>query len=295
LEASNKLTSLDLKVEFNNVDIIVQWFRVMKNSGSWHIGRHVHSYIELHLIKEGSCRVVLDNGELIVQKDEFYISSPGVYHEQFGNNDGEFLEYCLCFDTEIKSGEDTEGSLLAKLINDSPCVSAQDAYGAIAAFDSALKEAFNMELGYYNKIKSLTSLIILSAARTINCGKILDYRVPLKEVNVDLRFNMIKKYVEDNILSAITPRELSTHMHLSERQILRIIKQKLGMSTKEYINIKRLEKAKELIGNTNMSIKELAEIMGFSSEYYFSQFFKRTSGYPPTFLRHGSSKPVNKH
>lgn len=78
-------------------------------------------------------------------------------------------------------------------------------------------------------------------------------------------------------------------MFLSSRQIGRIIRQYNGMTTKEFIIQKKLDKAKQLLKDSELTIKEISDQMGFSSEYYFSQSFKKQEGYPPKIFRENTN------
>jgi len=85
----------------------------------------------------------------------------------------------------------------------------------------------------------------------------------------------------NNIRFQITILSLADYMHLSEKQVYRIVKEQTGKAAKNYINERKLQKAKALLKDTDFSVKEISEKMGFSSEYYFSQFFKRGEGMAP--------------
>ena len=63
------------------------------------------------------------------------------------------------------------------------------------------------------------------------------------------------------------------------------------MTTKELIQEAKFSKAREiLLQRQDLSIREISEMLGFSSEYYFNQFFKRKEGYPPGIFRSNVQK-----
>jgi len=75
-------------------------------------------------------------------------------------------------------------------------------------------------------------------------------------------------------------------MFLGEKQISRIVKDATGKTTKELIQECKFQVAKAmLIERQDLTIKQIAEELGFSSQYYFNQFFKRKEGYPPGVFR----------
>lgn len=79
--------------------------------------------------------------------------------------------------------------------------------------------------------------------------------------------------------------ELAYELHLSRSQVYRKIKALTGMSTAIYIRHIRLQKAKELLAATQLSISEIAYQVGFKTPVYFSQSFKETFGKSPNSTR----------
>lgn len=75
--------------------------------------------------------------------------------------------------------------------------------------------------------------------------------------------------------------ELAKHLNLSRSQAYRKIKALTGMSTAIYIRFIRLQKAKELLAESELTISEIAYQVGFKSPVYFSQVFKETFGQSP--------------
>lgn len=65
------------------------------------------------------------------------------------------------------------------------------------------------------------------------------------------------------------------------------------MGANEYVNKLRIEKSMELLRNTEMSITEIAERMGFSSSRYFSTAFKKYTGITPTQFKESAGKSDN--
>ena len=53
------------------------------------------------------------------------------------------------------------------------------------------------------------------------------------------------------------------------------------MTPNEYINRLRINQAKELLTNTDMSVFEIAEAVGFSDQNYFGRVFKKQTGTSP--------------
>jgi AraC-like DNA-binding protein len=293
LKASERLSRIDLWLDIDNLKVNILWFRVMVMVHSdWLINRHTHSSYEFHFVSKGACRVRLDDDEFIAHAGEFYLTAPYVYHEQSGVDGEAYTEYSINCEIASLPCTSTEGDSLLSILNESGCRAVSDIYGGIRYFGEALEEADKQTIFYYNKIKSFAILVLTSAARAIcdtqktsidvNNRK---YNIPLKKTGNDFRFAEIEKFISDNILARITVSDLFNLMYLSTKQINRIIKQSTGISAKKYINLQKLKKAKSLLKDSGYSIKQISELLGFTSEYYFNQFFKREEGYPPGMFR----------
>lgn len=75
---------------------------------------------------------------------------------------------------------------------------------------------------------------------------------------------------------------LCQQMHVSRASLYNKMKALTNISANEYINKTRLEKAIQLIVNTNMPFTEIAEKVGFATSSYFSTAFKQYTGETPT-------------
>ena len=69
-----------------------------------------------------------------------------------------------------------------------------------------------------------------------------------------------------------------------------MFKKQFGMGFSEYVNGKRLEKAKELLETTSLSVRDVAITVGFSEANYFSRLFKQNLGMSPTEFRNMQNK-----
>lgn len=70
-------------------------------------------------------------------------------------------------------------------------------------------------------------------------------------------------------------KDMADEINVSEEHFCRVFKEYTGFRPFEYINMLRVQKAKELLKNTNMSIKDIAKDVGFEGHSYFSMIFKR--------------------
>ena len=92
----------------------------------------------------------------------------------------------------------------------------------------------------------------------------------------------ITDWIFDNFnTNKCTPSFLMKEFNISNSSLYRLYKNNFGMSPEQYIQIYRIEQAKNMLKN-NISIKETAYLCGFSDVMYFSRVFKKIVGVPPS-------------
>lgn len=73
--------------------------------------------------------------------------------------------------------------------------------------------------------------------------------------------------------------------HLSSSRFLHLFKQYTGVSPHLYKTNIRIEKAKDMLSSTTLTVSEISRIVGFSDSLYFSRIFKRVTGMSPSLYR----------
>lgn len=106
-----------------------------------------------------------------------------------------------------------------------------------------------------------------------------------QRLDTSVKINDAIKYIEQNCFDDITTKELSKISHLSEGYFCHIFKKVTGKSAKEYILVKRIEKAIDMLKNTDLTILEIAMHCGFSDANYFSRVFKKYKKRTPSSYR----------
>jgi len=91
----------------------------------------------------------------------------------------------------------------------------------------------------------------------------------------------IKETLNRAVYERVGLDELAERIHMSKSNIIRVFKKKYGVTPYEYILSLKISNAKILLKDTNMTVKEIAEILCFSDERHFStQFLKRVGVRP---------------
>lgn len=92
-------------------------------------------------------------------------------------------------------------------------------------------------------------------------------------------------YIDSNIERNMTIQELAGIAYVHPNYLIRLFKQQVGSPPIQYILIKKINKAKELLIGTSSSVSEIALQVGFSDLFYFSKQFKKNVGLNPSEYR----------
>ena len=95
----------------------------------------------------------------------------------------------------------------------------------------------------------------------------------------------ILEYLSANYSKKITLRSIADEMHFSEIYCDAVFKSEIGKPIIDYLIDVRLEEAKNLLVNSEYSVKDVSYVIGYADQNYFSRLFKQRVGYTPTNYR----------
>ncbi len=96
------------------------------------------------------------------------------------------------------------------------------------------------------------------------------------------KLRRIVELMADNLDEPKSAVELARHAGLSVRQVERLFLRHLNMTPGRYYMRLRLERARELLRQTNLPILDVAIATGFTSHSYFAQSYRLMFGRPPS-------------
>ena len=134
------------------------------------------------------------------------------------------------------------------------------------------------------KIFQKLAYLLIGSVRQHNGILLLIIFVSVKQKNAGI-VNRIKAYVSENIAQTITLEILSEVAELSPNYISTLFYKETGINFKDYLISVRIDKAKELLKNTQLKIYEVANAVGYEDTRYFSDVFCRNVGCLPSQYR----------
>lgn len=136
------------------------------------------------------------------------------------------------------------------------------------------------------------NLIIKNNSKTIRASELFElylhilnnHNIITKKKNSaeNLYYNYAVQFINMNIYRKITVAELTDILGISQPYLYNVFKNAVGISPKQYIDARKIAKAKELLLSSYMSLTEIANSIGLNDCIEFSKFFKKHVGISPS-------------
>ncbi len=96
---------------------------------------------------------------------------------------------------------------------------------------------------------------------------------------------VITAYIDEHLADPLPLATLSSLVRLSPFHFCRVFRQSFGDPPRRYHAAQRIERAKMLLGNPDLSITAIGVMVGFRETSSFTKAFRRTAGLPPSDFR----------
>ncbi|MGO4495466.1 helix-turn-helix domain-containing protein [Paenibacillus sp. 2RAB27] len=109
----------------------------------------------------------------------------------------------------------------------------------------------------------------------------LKHNIPKKKIIID----EIKEYVSTHYNEPISLADLAARFFISPHYLSQFFKQKTGDTYVNFLTGIRIDKAKELLENTDLKVYEISSMVGYSDSQHFARLFERLTGCKPSEYR----------
>lgn len=99
-----------------------------------------------------------------------------------------------------------------------------------------------------------------------------------------------KRYIRDHLFEPLSLSAVAGGVGVSPEHLSRCFQQETHKTVNEAIRESKIDAAKTILGTTNREVREIAELLGFSSAAYFCKVFKAVVGQTPTAYRNAGGK-----
>lgn len=240
---------------------------------NWSNGRILEEY-QIIYITDGSGKLETRQGNYVIHPGTILFIYPGMWHRYRPDKKTGWKEHYIGFHGEF-TGNIFQEQYITK----------QKPLMYIGFQDILIKQFFDVieivkdEKPGYQQVCSGITLHLISNILSINKNREFSGR------DIERKIRRACIYLRENLHNEVNIEQLAGDVHVGYSHFRRVFKKYTGLSPAQYHLKLRLQKAKELLITTNLSVKQIAYDMGFQSNYYFTRIFTRKMGVPPTGIR----------
>lgn len=268
--------------------------------------RHVHETIELHFILEGQRLMFVDretyrlspHSAIVVNHNLIHKTStapgfPPDHHNFILQLDRSRFDALLNaaglkgFDdfgdrfNGVASFDDSEWRLVLSVISEFKAMCTEDKNGGTVSMEDA--HAF-----LYLQALELASIFAKARRRLLHAELEANQKVVPETVvktGVHQKVHEVALYLQTHIHESVSLEELAQRFFMSRSYLTRSFRNVTGFSVVEYMTYIRIQKAQQLLRESDRSITEIADLCGFGNITYFEKVFKTTTGHTPVQYR----------
>ncbi len=266
--------------------VVAFTFDDVKISPDRQIGIHFHRQWELsYVMCGGGVRTIGDMTETITE-GEIILIPPNIPHEWHfdhmkTDSDGNINNISVFFGTET----------LEKLSMVIPEFT--EVFNRISALTVAVRYSGRT----YRKILELL-LAMRDKPAHLRLPQMIELLLAITDTNsckqvgrntnlsrIEQRLENVRVYCRCNYIRNISLGEISKEIGMNKSSFCTFMRRHAGMSLTEFVNGIRLEKAKEMLYNTDIAIASVAYDVGFSNVTYFNRLFRKKYNCNPKMMR----------
>lgn len=246
--------------------------------GHWHHG------IEILMVHSGLVKFQVDNFDRIISRGDVLIIRGDKPHLAWPFQES-YFRTVVHFTSDNISKQDASG-LLARIKEGGGTLNLQlDSKDRVRRCFWAISELLQLQKSYLEpsstcSVKHLLGLILAETAstNTRNC------------TSRDLALLAdIMAYMESSLADPLLVSQVAKLFFVSESHMRALFQSHLGKSPQQYMTELRMEKAKEYLSASTMTVSEVADLLGFGSRSGFQRAFRRQVGVAPTEFRKNSN------
>ena len=248
--------------EINGCRFFTFWCRVA-DEDRFNMNKHHHTFYELHVCLSGEVDIEIDGLCHTLQKGQFLFVPHGREH-RIARASAEYSR--LVWGVDV-GGLQKDGE--------------KAVYRSLTAEEKGL---IDLILAYAKKGGSTLSgrLSALFGALFFSLSETAGAVVGGEPKKADM-FALVDRYVQDNLFGIEGIEEVSAQFFMSARQLSRICEEETGVPFGKYLKLLKMEKAKQLL--KTHTVKQTAELLGYSDEFAFSRAFYKVVGETPAKVR----------
>ena len=245
--------------------------------GDWHSVPHAHNHTELFFIVSGKGQFLIQDQIFPVDVNNLVIINPNVLHTEDSLN-AQPLEYIVLGigGIELATSENSNGQFCILDHFESVEIS--------SCLRNILREMELKNTGYEDICQAYMEILIIRLMR----NTALTVQAEPHVVSGNRQCAAVKRYIDLHFKESLTLEQLSDEAHMNKYYLSHAFKREYGISPINYMISRRIDESKYLLAETDLSMSQIAQVLGFSSLSYFSQVFRKSQQVSPMEFRQHS-------
>lgn len=228
---------------------------------------------QIFICKSGEGTLTLNEKTFIIKKGYFFYLKSNTPHEYYGNTYKWELEWITFSGNQIDN-------TLSELKFESAEV------GILSNFDK-MQSSFNKTFVSLqeddNTGRPIPSSLLYEIL--VDLYIMLHNKHEIKASKENYIVNNVKLYIADHYNQYLTIEELSEFVNVTPQYLCTLFKNYLSLRPFQYIAMKRIQHAKKMLSETNMSINDISLSVGYNNCSYFCAIFKKYESISPSEFR----------
>lgn len=262
---------------FDNAKLL--YVSTSKYEGDWQSILHSHPFSELFYVVNGSGSFVAEGSEFPVVKNDMVIINPHVQHTEKSLRTTP-LEYIVLgiegLSFSFENIASSQNGISMQTASGDVCKYNTQNSNVYAYLNIMLEEISHKEENYETVCQNLLEVLLICMLRNDQLSIVQSSNTILNR-----ECTQIKNYLDANYSENITLDTLASLTHMNKYYMAHAFTKYIGLSPINYLLQKRIQEGKSLLESTTCSIAQISNMLGFSSQSYFSQVFKKATGKTP--------------
>lgn len=261
------------------------------------VGRHRHNEPELLLVTSGELRALLTNRELVLHEGEGLFINSGAAHGVVANSKEGANFISVCFSTDCITGTD-DARLTSRYVD--PILNARGLEyvplrgsgwaNDICDIMRSMQSTYSAKApGYELRLKIMVSEIWLTLYE--NCVPDVGGARSVSHTE-KARIDILRRFIQENYSEKITLEDIAASAHISRGECCRIFKRLYGTTPFQYLVHYRLTRSVYYLSETDKSISQIAQSVGFCSSSYYTKCFRSEYNCTPLKFRQAQHRLV---
>ncbi|GKX29241.1 hypothetical protein SH1V18_17210 [Vallitalea longa] len=238
--------------------------------------RRLHNFIYYGglIVLSGKGKYISEDGQIIELEPGYFVQRrPNIKHTTVVDGSEPWLEFYVCM-----------GPSIYNILGQIGIINTVEPVFKIKPSPIILNQCIKLLTSFKEaKEKDIKELFIKVQSFLISINSFYEQLDLFSEE--DSSINMLCDTLSHGFDKMIDIKEEAKKYNMSYEKLRKIFKKRIGVSPHKYLIIKRINEAQSMLHNPNLTISQIAEMLGFYDQYAFSNQFKKIVGMSPKKFR----------